>query len=142
VIGQSVLELNSELLNNNTESGKSSLDVLSLLILKGQDTLLNWTKSLLGNFLKLGFVSLKSYQEVFLHLDLMLLHEHNGLFHWVDLFEGFLFNHLDITQVSHDGHKLGFFSFRLVRLGHNFDAFADVVNELIDVLDLAHCVVK
>jgi hypothetical protein len=50
----------------------------------------------------LRLVSLKSDEEVLLHLDLMLLHKHNGLFHWVNLISGLIFDHLAITEVSHD----------------------------------------
>jgi len=51
MVGECVLELNSEFLNNDTKAGKSSLDVLSLLVLEGKDRFLDGTESLLRNFL-------------------------------------------------------------------------------------------
>jgi hypothetical protein len=54
--GAVVLELDAELLHFNSEAGKASLDVLGLLVLKGKNSFLDGTESLLRNINKLRFV--------------------------------------------------------------------------------------
>jgi hypothetical protein len=72
----------------------------------------------------------------------MLLHEHNSLFHRVNLFDGQVLNHLDVTEMSHNLHENGLLSSGIRVLGNNFDAFSDLVDEVVDVLDLLHGVVE
>jgi hypothetical protein len=72
----------------------------------------------------------------------MLLHEHNSLFHRVNLFDGQVLNHLDVTEMSHNLHENGLLSSGIRVLGNNFDAFGDLVDEVVDVLDLLHGVVE
>jgi hypothetical protein len=142
VIWQGILELNSEFLYNNTEASETSLDVLGLLVLERKDGFLDWAESLLRNILELRFVGLKSDEEVLFHLDLVLLHEHNGLFHWVNLGNSLVLDHLDIAKVSHDRHELSLFSIGLIGLGHNLDTLGNIGDELLDVLDLLSGVVE
>jgi hypothetical protein len=72
----------------------------------------------------------------------MLLHEHNSLFHRVNLFDGQVLNHLDVTEMRHNLHENGLLSSGIRVLGNNFDAFSDLVDEVVDVLDLLHGVVE
>jgi len=142
VVRQSVLELDSELLHDDAEASQTSLNVLRLIVLEGQDGLFDGAECFLGDVLELGLASFKSDEEVLLHLDLMLLHEHDSLLHGVNLRNSFVLDHLDITQVSHDGHELVTLGGGLVRLGHDFDTFRNVSDELLDVLDLHRGVVE
>ena len=58
MVGEGVLELNSELLHNDTKASKSTLDVLGFLVLEGKDRFLDGTEGLLRNLLQLGLISL------------------------------------------------------------------------------------
>jgi hypothetical protein len=72
----------------------------------------------------------------------MLFHKHDCLFHRVDLLDGLVLDHFDVTKVSHYLHKNGLFTSSVRALGNNFDAFGNFVDEVVDVLDLLHRVVE
>lgn len=137
-----VAELNSEFLNNDTEASETSLDVFGLSVLEGKDRFLNWTESLFSNVFKAGLVGFKNNEEIFLHLDLVLLHKHDSLFHWLDHIKSLIFDHLDITEVSHYSHKSGTLSRRLVTLRYNFDTFRNISDELFNVSNLLSGIVE
>ena len=92
-----VLELNSEFIDFPSKVGKLLLNVSSLLVLKRKNLLLNRTKCLLTDFYEMSFTILKLNQEVFIHFDLMFLEKHDGLFHWLNLFESSIFNHFYVS---------------------------------------------
>ena len=72
----------------------------------------------------------------------MFLHKHNSLLHGVDLFDSLVLDHFDVTKMSHHLHKNGLLSSSVRALGNNFDAFSNLMDEVVDVLDLLHSVVK
>ena len=72
----------------------------------------------------------------------MFLHEHNCLLHGVDLFDSLVLDHFDVTKMRHHLHENGLLSSSVRALGNNFDAFGNLMDEVVDVLDLLHCVVK
>jgi len=72
----------------------------------------------------------------------VLLHKHDGLLHGFDLLDCFILNHLNISQVSHYLHESSFFWGSICTLGNNFDSFGYLMNEMIDVFNLLHSVVK
>jgi hypothetical protein len=82
-----LLELDSELSNLLLEVKKLFLDISSLLILKRENGLLNWSKSLLADFNELSLAVLKLDEEVLLHLNTMLLEKHDSLLHGLNLFK-------------------------------------------------------
>jgi len=136
VVWAVVLEVNSEFLNRHVEFAESLLDVSSFLILKRKDLLLDWSHGFLTDVDQGSLGVLKLNQEVFVHLELMLLQEHDGLFHWLDLIESSITDHFDISNVLHDFHEELFLLLGLGTLWNDFDANGNIVNEVLNVLNL------
>jgi len=72
----------------------------------------------------------------------MFLKEGNNLFHWLNLIESSVFNHLDISKVSHDSHKELFVRFLLCSLWKYFDTGCNFIDESFNILDFLNSVVK
>lgn len=72
----------------------------------------------------------------------MLLKEGNDLFHWFDLIKSSVFDHLDISKVSHDSHEEFFIGFLFSSLWENFDTKWNFFDESLDVLDFFNSIVK
>ena len=137
-----LLELDSELSNFTSEFIELLLDVSSLLVLKGKNSFLYWSKSLLADFDELSLTVLEFHNEILLHLNSVLLEKHYGLFHGINFIEGAVFDHLYVSEVSHHLHEdlllaLGFRSFR-----DDFDSVRNLIDELLNVCDLSNCVVE
>jgi len=131
-----LLELDSELSNLLLEVKKLFLDISSLLILKRENGLLNWSKSLLADFNELSLAVLKLDKEIFLHLNTMFLEKQNGLFHGLDLFKCAILDHLDVSEVSHDLHENFLLTLGFGALRDHLDAVADLIKKLLDDLYL------
>ena len=72
----------------------------------------------------------------------MLFEERNNLFHWFNLIESSVFDHLNISKVSHDSHEEFFVGFLFSSLWKNFDTGWNFFNEGFNVLDFLNSVVK
>jgi len=72
----------------------------------------------------------------------MLLQKHDCLFHWLDLIKGSVFDHLDISEVSHDSHEKLLFFLALRTLRENENTFSNLFVESLNVGDLTNGVVE
>lgn len=72
----------------------------------------------------------------------MLLEKIDGGFHRADLRQGSVFDHFDISQVSHDLHKEFLLLLSLSVPWKVLDTSGDLPNEGLDVLNLLHGVVE
>ena len=72
----------------------------------------------------------------------MLFKERNNLFHWFNLIESSVFDHLNISKVSHDSHEELFIRFLLSSLWKYFDTGCNFLNESFNVLYFFNSVVK
>tara|TARA_B110001469_G_C9600181_1_gene298188 strand:- start:638 stop:934 length:297 start_codon:yes stop_codon:yes gene_type:complete len=72
----------------------------------------------------------------------MLFKERNNLFHWFDLIECSVFDHLDISKVSHYSHKELFVRFLLSSLWEHFDTCGNFIDESFNVLNFLNSVVE
>jgi hypothetical protein len=64
------------------------------------------------------------------------------LFHWLNLIESSIFDHFDISKVSHYSHKELFVRFLFSSLWKNFDSCWDFFDEGLNVLNFFNCVVE
>lgn len=72
----------------------------------------------------------------------MLLKEDNSGFHWLNLVESSVFNHLDISEDSHDLEEKSSIRFLINTSWKNLNSIGDFLNEVLNVLDLLHSVIK
>jgi hypothetical protein len=66
----------------------------------------------------------------------VLLKEHDGLLHWLDLVESSVTDHLDVSNVLHDFHEERLLFLGLSTLWDDLDTDGNIVDEVLDVLDL------
>ena len=137
-----LLELDSKFSNFLLEVQQLLLNVAGFLVLEGQDGFLNGAQGTLRDLNELGLAVLKFHEEVFFHLDTMFLEEHNGLLHGLNLIEGAVLDHLDITEVSHYLHEDFLLTLGLAALRDHLDAIGNLIDELLDVVDLSNGVGK
>jgi hypothetical protein len=142
VIWHGLLEFLSVLSDGDLELSKSVLDVTGLLVLERKNGLLNWSESFLADFDQSSLGVLKLDEEVLLHRELMLLEEHDVLFHWLNGSKSSLLDHLDISEVGHDLHEEFLLLLSLSGGWENFDTLGDLALEFLDVLDLLNGVVQ
>lgn len=136
------LECLSVLSDGDLELSKSVLDVTGLLVLERKDGFLDWSKSFLADFDQSSLGVFKLDEEILFHLELMLLKEHDGLFHWLNRVKSSSLDHLDVSEVSHDLHEKFLLFLRLSRLWENFDALRNLALEFLNVFDLLNSVVQ
>lgn len=105
VVWQGSLEFLSKLGDLDLKFSKSILDVCRFFILERKNLLFYWSKGFLRNVNEAGFAVLKFDQIVCVHLKLMFFKKSDNLFHWLDLIEGSIFDHFDISKVGHDSHE-------------------------------------
>lgn len=105
VVWHGCLECLSVLSDGDLELSKSVLDVTGLLVLERKDGFLDWSKSFLADFDQSSLGVFKLDEEILFHLELMLLKEHDGLFHWLNRVKSSSLDHLDVSEVSHDLHE-------------------------------------
>lgn len=72
----------------------------------------------------------------------MLFKERNNLFHWFNLIESSIFDHLNISKVSHNSHEELLIRFLFSSLWKNFDSGRNFLNESFDILYFLNSVVK
>lgn len=142
VVWHGLLEFLSVLSNGDLELSKSVLDVTGLLVLEWENGFLNWSKSFFADFDQSSLGVLKLDKEVLVHLKLMLLKKHDGLFHWLNRIKGSSLNHLDISEVGHDLHEEFLLLLRLSRGWENFDTLRNLALEFLNVFDLLNGVVQ
>lgn len=142
VVWHGCLECLSVLSDGDLELSKSVLDVTGLLVLERKDGFLDWSKSFLADFDQSSLGVFKLDEEILFHLELMLLKEHDGLFHWLNRVKSSSLDHLDVSEVSHDLHEEFFLLLRLSRLWENFDALRNLALEFLNVFDLLNSVVQ
>ena len=97
VVWAVLLEVHSVFSNLDLKLSKSILDVSCFLVLKRKDSFFDWSERLLTDVDKGCLGVLKLNEEIFVHLKSMLFKENNGLFHWLNLIESSILDHLDIS---------------------------------------------
>lgn len=97
VVWAVLLEVHSVFSNLDLKLSKSILDVSCFLVLKRKDSFFDWSERLLTDVDKGCLGVLKLNEEIFVHLKSMLFKEKNGLFHWLNLIESSILDHLDIS---------------------------------------------
>jgi hypothetical protein len=144
VVGAVLAELLSEVIDTETEITHGGFDVLSLLLLDGEDASLDGSESLLGDIGEVGLDVLENDKEVLvgLHVHEVLLQEHNSLLHGLNPCDGVLSDHLDVTEVLHDLHESVLLRLSLTALGQVLNALLDALDEVLDVADLGRGVLE
>jgi hypothetical protein len=138
VVGAVGAELLAEVIDLKTEHANVGFDVLSFLLLDGEDASLDGSECLLSNIRQVSLDVLENNKEVLvgLHVDEMLLQEHDGLLHGLNTCNGVFGDHFNITKVLHDLHESVLFSLGLTALGKVLNALLDSLNEDLNVADL------
>jgi len=72
----------------------------------------------------------------------MFFEKEYGLFHWLNLLKGPIFDLFDITEMGHNLHKKFLVFIGSSTFWGNSDSCLDTCDELIDILDLLVSVIK
>jgi hypothetical protein len=142
VVRAAALEVLSILAHLDVELSESILDVASLFVLEREDGFLDWSKSSFTDLNESSLRVLEFDEEIFLHLELMPLQEHDSLLHWLNLVKSPVLDHLHVSEMSHDSHQELLVLCLLSRLWEDFDSCGDLSNEGFNVGDLSGGVVQ
>jgi hypothetical protein len=72
----------------------------------------------------------------------MLFQKLNGLFHRLNGLKSAIFDLFDVTEMSHDFHQEFLVSLGIRALWQFLDSLVDIFDEVVNILNLFHCVIK